>query len=774
VPFVATTLQDFEREARRRQQAERDGEDREDNLGRRRGFPSRDITIGIREYSPGVRVVLDGRIYQSKGVTLNWKIPASDADVHELQVFRVAWRCRRCYASGTGLQMLTDCPRCHAGEANLRQHQYLEPAGFAVDMNDKPDNDLSYRSFVPVMRPWISAGGEPWRPLPDPRFGRYRYAAEGHLFNHTRGPAGFGFGICLRCGRAAAESEAVPTSSNLPKELSDHRRLRGGRGKGDAQCEGNEWPYAIKRSQWLGSSSSTDVFELQLVDRSSRLGVASETACLSVAVALRQALSEYLGIDEREIGFSAIPSRTDTNTACWDAVLFDTAAGGAGYVASAPEALPQIVRRAREVLQCPRDCDASCHACLLDYQTQHEMARLDRHEALQWLTPDLESALKLPSDLRLFGDATRFEFNAMPLAIAEELERADVQELRVYLGGEAGNWDPGEWSLRRWLLKWGAAKRKLRVFASGAVLQSLGVEDRSDLATIGEAAEMKLLVENSSGRPSPTGLIAEVGGPSRSVRWAVTNPLAKAPNASWGAHGPEDRIVRVAASQPLAEPAGLLASFATLRRAPAGSLMELRIVHELDGSSKDLGRQFWRLLNAHVPGLERRLSAKSFAQIEYEDRYLRSPLHLKILFEILSAAVIGAKAPEVIIRTESLRPSYHTHESLYVADDWQSLSDRRAVCQSLLGSIAEAVEVREMPKSELKHQRELRFAWGDGTRWAMRLDEGVGWLKPSRWTEFEFRSDAKAQAETLRRLTLNLETRNKSGTVFYLFPLSTK
>ena len=509
------------------------------------------------------------------------------------------------------------------------------------------------------------------------------------------------------------------------------------------------------------------------MDRNSRLGVASETAALSVAVALRQALSEYLGIDEREIGFAAIPSLTDTNTPCWDPILFDTAAGGAGYVASTPEALPQLVRRAREVLQCPRDCDASCHACLLDYQTQHEMTRLNRHEALRWLTSDFESALKLPSDLRLFGDATRFEFNALPLAIAEELERADIQELRVYLGGEADSWDPGEWSLRRWLLKWGAANRKLRVFAPGAVLQSLGGEDRSDLATIGEAAGMELFVENSSSRPEPTGLIAEVGGPSRSVRWAVTNPLAKAPNASWGANGPEDRIVRFVASQPLVKPPEPLASFASLRKAPAGSLTELRIVHELDGSSKELGRKFWQLLNAKVPGLERRLATKSpLAQIEYEDRYLRSPLHLKVLFEILSAALTGTKGPRIAIRTESLRPSYHAHESQNIADDWQSSSDRRAVCETLLRTVAESVEVREMPKSELKHQRELRFAWSDGTRWTTRLDEGVGWLKPSRWTEFGFPADAKAQAETLRRLTFNLETRNKSGTVFYVFPLS--
>ena len=78
VPFIPTTLQDFERQARRARQT--DGQGREDNLGRRRGYPSRDLTVGIREYAPGARVVIDGRIYQSKGLTLNWKIPAGDAE----------------------------------------------------------------------------------------------------------------------------------------------------------------------------------------------------------------------------------------------------------------------------------------------------------------------------------------------------------------------------------------------------------------------------------------------------------------------------------------------------------------------------------------------------------------------------------------------------------------------------------------------------------------------------------------------------------------------
>jgi len=777
VPFIPTTLQDFERQARRRREAEENGSrsDREDNLGRRRGFPSRDLAIGIREYSPGTRVVLDGRIYQSKGVTLNWKIPANDADVHELQVFRVAWRCVRCFASGASFQNLSECPRCHTSEESLKQHAYLEPAGFAVDITDKPDNDLSCRSFVPVMRPWISAGGEPWRPLPDPRFGRYRYAAEGHVFHHTRGSLGHGFAICLRCGRAAAETEPLPAP--LPDELRNHNRLRGRRSGGDAHCEGNDSPYAVKRAQWLGVSSGTDVFELQLVNRTTRLGMASETAALSVAVALRGALSEHLGIQEREIGFAAVPSRTDMGAPCWNAVLFDTAAGGAGYVTSVPEALPSLARSARQVLECPRDCDSSCHACLLDYDTQHEMTRLNRREGLRWLTHELEAALQLPATLRLFGDSTHFEFNSLPLAIAQELERADIEELRLHLGGEASSWDAEEWSLRKSLLKWSATNRKIRVFAVADTLESLGAEERADLASVGEAGDIELW--RLRARPSDStsaGVIAEVGGLRRRVRWAVTDLSAMAPNALWGANGAEDRIVRVTEQRPLEKPAGDLAEFGALRVRPAGSISELRITHELDGPCEDLGSKFWRIVSSKMAGLDGRISGRiPMVRLEYEDRYLRSPMHCKILFEILRAAVHSARGGSggtLSIRTEALRLSGYSREPQSIVDDWGSVSDRKSILEQVFQPIIQSVEIHELPKTELKHQRELHLQWADGAGLVMRLDEGVGWLKPSRWTEFPFRREPKTQAQAIHQLAIPLETRNKNGTVLYLFPLS--
>ena len=59
-----------------------------------------------------------------------------------------------------------------------------------------------------------------------------------------------------------------------------------------------------------------------------------DAAAFSLAVALRQGFAEELGITEREIGCGAIPSRALSNARARSVVLYDTAVGGAGFVAS--------------------------------------------------------------------------------------------------------------------------------------------------------------------------------------------------------------------------------------------------------------------------------------------------------------------------------------------------------------------------------------------------------------------------------------------------------
>ena len=208
VPFITTTAQQLEHERRQNH------EGREDLLPRRRSYPSRELTTALREFAPGAEVVLGGRVYSSAGLTLNWKIPHTDEEVREVQSIQMAWICRQCGGSGSSRRLLQSCPYCDADEIALRQHEFLSPSGFAVDLSYQPHNRISESLGLPSQTPWMTAAGSPWVSLPVSRAGRFRYSVNGHVFHHTRGANGFGYAVCLRCGRAASEIDA--SSPELP------------------------------------------------------------------------------------------------------------------------------------------------------------------------------------------------------------------------------------------------------------------------------------------------------------------------------------------------------------------------------------------------------------------------------------------------------------------------------------------------------------------------------------------------------------------------------
>ena len=196
-----------------------------------------------------------------------------------------------------------------------------------------------------------------------------RSSANAQVFHYQNGKEEKGYAICLVCGA----SEAI-TEAQKGKFLKDHKRLRGGKdGDKETKCPGNDQPWAIKGSieqpLWLGAYLNTDAFELQLPLNTPE----AQTAAWTLAVALRSALSAELGIEAREINFTA-----QTANGYWSAVVFDQASGGAGYSSQAQALLPKLIERVRRILDCPAKCEKACQHCLLDYQTQHKVKELDR------------------------------------------------------------------------------------------------------------------------------------------------------------------------------------------------------------------------------------------------------------------------------------------------------------------------------------------------------------------------------------------------------------
>ena len=173
--------------------------------------PQRSLDLAIRDYAPGSEVVLDGLVHKSAGVTLNWKRPASEENLAEIQSLRHLWRCAECGASDTRRGGGPDyCPACGAERPD--SIEFLRPAGFSVDPRVRAHADTDTLSYIPPEDPVVSARDAAWRSLPVPEFGRYRCSREGLVYYSNRGgPRGFGYAVCLQCGRAEADTRQSGT-----------------------------------------------------------------------------------------------------------------------------------------------------------------------------------------------------------------------------------------------------------------------------------------------------------------------------------------------------------------------------------------------------------------------------------------------------------------------------------------------------------------------------------------------------------------------------------
>ena len=409
VSFVPLTMEELKRRS-----SERD--ERGEAPGKRLGYPSRQMEMAIREYAPGAEVVMDGRVYKSGGVTLNWHVPPGEESVREVQALRHVWRCRDCGATGDTHSPPDQCPQC---DGSVAWKKYLEPAGFAVDIRHPPHNNVVSPAYIPVEPPWISCPAPEWTPLAVPRIGRFRYTDAGHLFHGSGGIHRHGYAVCLRCGRAASEVGSASETTPPAVFRSEHSRLRGGKKRdGSSRCDGAE--FTIQRGLWLGGSRNTDVFELQL----SRLD--EETTALSLGIALRRAFCRRLGIEEEEVGVTARPSRSSDGAIQQSIFLYDAATGGNGYVAALRDHVAPALREVVEILDCPKKCDAACHGCLLTFDTQYDSTKLDRHKACAFLTDERLTGLDLKDRDRLLGPDSRVLTRPLYHHLAEVADRKSV------------------------------------------------------------------------------------------------------------------------------------------------------------------------------------------------------------------------------------------------------------------------------------------------------------------------------------------------------------
>jgi len=741
----------------------KDGTFRVDNRARMRGRPTRSLPVAIREYAPGSTVVVDGLTYRSAGILLN------DEAINTKQgiKLKIEWRCSHCGSIGNDHESTFEhrCTRCGHEILARHEHRTLSPAGFVVDFNQTPTNDESSQTYIPVKEPWVNANGD-ITPLFNPFLGCFQSNTAGHIFHYSAGLHDNGYDVCTRCGKA----ESVPADgiSSLSTDK-PHKRVQGKFSRDDdGTCDGHHNEYSIVRGVKFAATDATDMFELYLrhpqQDHYIR-HTAGDPLCWTLAVALRQALAELHGVREDEIGYTVKPMRLEgIDYAVAGIVLFDSASGGAGLSSVANRYLPELLKRARDIVNhCPDSCDSACQSCLLAYDTRFHVDYLDRHVAKKYFE-EIERYLQVPLELQLFGPQTQFCTDTLEQELLQ-LPHLDNAELTLFTAGDIQDWQINASQLVALALALKDHVKNVSVALPDNNLDRLSEENADDLYVLSRLGIPLVHYDLESVQLKRDGvLIAQVITADDTPHGFASNQAKTIlPGPSWWDF--DDAVV---VKSHHCEPVNIspLDDLSALRQGQQQVDAEVEVRNELDGKLTAFGDSFWQLVqDEHQPTADS-LANKALVAIAYTDPFLCNPGVLMMFGEVIDSLreLLADRWQPQLVEVSTARLGSE-QQRFWLHTNWGD-DKKQAVIESYLTQMNEQNRrVVVIDKHQLPHYRRFKLSWSDGSETFVRLDQGFGaWFSQC---EPRTAGPSDASEEEIVRFyfsqldRINVSTRNK-------------
>jgi DEAD/DEAH box helicase domain-containing protein len=664
---------------RNRKSKEKDKQDENSLLVN--GNPSRSIAMALAEYAPGRAVVVNQKVYLSEGIQLSSTWQESNlmristcSNGHSIKTFRKLDRCH-CGASLKGLHR--DSPFGYT--------EAIEPAGFAVDFRRETTRKVDEDTFSNVNTELINT--DDWTSPQD-----YNYCVETRLskeeseimyFNNGNG---FGYAVCIHCGRTEVEKALKSSGDNV---LNNHNRLRGGRSdKGDTICTGSsDTAYGVRRNVLLTGSIQTDFVEIRLRDKDGYVDSAS--LLISLAIALKNAFTTLLGINEQEVSFN-IKHYQGYKTI----YLFDTNKGGAGYSNQFNSYMYEILDGASKQLECT--CEKACTSCLVDRSTQRFLNDLDRHKAIEWLRYEKQLRAEVPQDVKVyFPDAVRTTRN-INTELSIQMSSNHSHSITVFIDQEESGWDMHEWPLLSELQRSKYLDNKKVSFVF--LQDSMTSKSFPDLVALQSWAGLYKL----SGKVSDAPLAIVRGEGFNRYYFSIESNTPF--NESWGKNAPVyfNRTV----------PDYQFQEF--VPEIPSNSQFGIFYILQKQVLSKTLFGEYLKAASAQNPGLveevRKRLEGKSVS-ICYSDRYIKSKLAAIITLQFIDEFVgeLDLKIEKIELSYESIRRSLTDPRTLW--DNWSANEDRKAFMESAVRDLeyisAEQITHFDLPGKDLPHYRQM-------------------------------------------------------------------
>lgn len=681
---------------------------REDNLFKSYELPTRDICTALREYAPGNNVVIDGLVYKSAGITLNWHIPASETEVKEIQSIRYWWRCSKCGASGTSTNLLDiHCDVC--GNTINRQniHKYIQPAGFSVDFNAPVNNNISIQQFINFSEPLITAHNNLNNYLGLPYI-KYKNDKEGSVIYYSNG-GGNGYILCLECGRVVANND-----KNRKKFKNSHDRLRSSSNLNNnnykIKCEHS--PYAIVENILLGVEMKTDVLEFILSDIHNEI-IKDKTLAYSLAVAIRSGIAKYMNIDVDEIGCIAKEIKlVGSNKKGFAIELFDKNASGYCSSEDIIKNLSIILLYAKDVLTC--DCIQSCNKCILQNDTKYNYRYLDRQKALEFLTDEWIAKNTLSDNMKIFGDTTIITSASIESLIEDTI---NIKTLYFIIPDQSEDDNFVDSPLYRLINRYNTNNTQMILCCN---VNNISEDTKEILTLLSKHANISL-------KTIPTNIdkniMAIVDNDNYFYAYASLDPEVKKLNSYWGSN----------------INTSILSGYLSIDKFNFNTI-ELKEntnnnfdkMYDISLEVNGLGILYGQnLLNILADSLDNGITS-NIVKITYKDRYIKNPLSCGLFFNFIKA--LKARYKNIwsckniaLLTSRSDDNIKYTPGRFY--DEWPNADDKKNVLKELFNTIDIELGIQEKNKKYLEHNRILIIELENGDIINLIFDQGFSYWR---------------------------------------------
>lgn len=696
---------------------------REDNIFTYKEQPSRGLDIAVREYAPGAQIVIDGRVYRSAGIKMQsyQEGPSGGGG----QKFDLSWQCVNCgtpgyqdyaYSHGNDLH----CPECDAKIPDFQIKKVLRPFGFVTDFYEPTTNDVSTQKFMPVERPLVHVKGATVA-LPNPACGFVRFGENGQIVVRSGGENGNGFAVCMGCGRA----ESMTPNGGPPRDsvrAQSHRSISApNKGQNSKECSIER----VMTDVYLGYRAHTHVVEWAFRNPLTGAWIPeNETGrviATTLAVALRDAVSDQLGIASSEMGFGVRPDRDlDTGEKRYIVQIYDNVAGGAGFVLTALQEMTGLLKAALKKLECSAHCETACSSCLASKDSRVEFEQLNRRLALKWLQESrFAEHLELPEPFNTVSGATYWPYD--PGRFIRHWINKSAKEICIRLGGDYNLWDLGAPEFRKQLIAWKIIDgRDVSVVLETQNLPTVIKEELALLARFGIRIVQLTADQSISGIHAPVQIMDKEEG---IVTLLSDSESSVIPGTDW-LQAQDASIWVTSDSLPAWEMDSIntddwLGTYATAT--------VLEVTKELNGPIVNLHDRFRALLTDKAPGFMAKLQGEKVVAIRYEDRYLRSPWTVMLLAGFVRV-IPSDGVNSVTIETVSA-PAGYAGDTLW--DNWSNYQDMEEVLEEWVSALMGTRPVINTKDSlaEVSHRRVLTLELGSGTQLKLAFDQGMGYWK---------------------------------------------